>query len=36
MGSLLGVGVKGLQKDCTHQFCPTEQFLFSDVVYKGL
>jgi len=27
-------GVKGSQKVCTHQFSPTKQFFFSDVVYK--
>jgi len=34
MGYPKGVRIRGLQEICTHQFSPTEQFLFSDVVCK--
>jgi len=34
LGYSLGIGVRVSQKVCTHQFSPTEQFLFSVVVYK--
>jgi len=32
LGYSLGIGVRVSQKVCTHQFSPTEQFLFSVVV----